>query len=583
MIRFYFIKRASRQLTMENSIKNIDDLRRVLISLDGQRIGAYRELTGEYDYGDFVLTVEYIPDDPSKQSARMRTRVSLDTAKFPRDVFNTRSREIGARDFLIRAISSTASRFVKPIAGIKGGKLTIDRLGQEILENTALVLGNEFIEARFSVDLPLKKERIPGPQAANLFIDTIPRIIRECLIFKNLDGEGLADWIETNEDADTARSLLDGLGLAAFVADGSVLPRNSFADPRPLAKGAAPFKAPDELAVTLDLPNAGKVRGLGIPKGITLITGGGAQGKSTLLDALALGVYNHVPEDGRELVVTAGDAVGIRAEEGRRIENVDISPFFSSMERGIDTNRYSVPFASQAVSQAANIMEAIEIGTSLLIIDESTSSAEIIDRDARMQELISPDRETVIPLVDILPLLKSRKNISTIIASSAGDFLEIADTVILLNRFEPSFATTEAKRIASEHPSGRISRADDFPSEIERVPLSHSLEPYKNPSPERSRFYGRGFIQYGDEFIDCSKVIQLVSHSQGRSISRSIALVHRLMDSSKSLADAVEKVMERVNGVGLDTLSGRMMGDLASFRAYELAAAINRMKKIKVK
>ncbi|MDP2984713.1 MAG: ABC-ATPase domain-containing protein [Candidatus Latescibacter sp.] len=569
---------------MEISIKKIDDLRKVLFSLDGQRIGAYRELAGEYDYGDFILTVDYIPDDPSKQSSRMRARVSLDTAKFPRDVFNTRSREIGARDFLVRAICSTAARFSRPVTGIKGGKVIIDRPGQEILENTALVLGNDCIEVRFSVDLPVKRERIPGQQAAALFIDTIPRIIRECLIFKNLDGEGLAEWIETNEDADAARLMLDGLGLAAFVADGSVLPRISFVDPRALVKDAAPFKAPDELAVTLDLPNAGKVRGMGIPKGITLVTGGGAQGKSTLLDALALGVYNHIPEDGRELVVTAEDAVGIRAEEGRRIENVDISPFFSSLERGMDTRHFSAPFASPAVSQAANIMEAVEIGTSLLIIDESTSAADIMDHDARMQELIPADQETVTTLVDILPLLKSQNKISVIIAANcAGDYLEIADTVISLNRFQPFFATTDAKRIVAEHPSGRTSRAGDFPSVIERLPLSHSLEPYKNPSPDRSRFYGRGFIQYGDEFIDCSKVVQLVSHSQGRSISRSIALVHRLMDSSKSLADAVEKVMERVNGVGLDTLSGRLMGDLASFRPYELAAAINRMRRVKVK
>jgi predicted ABC-class ATPase len=568
---------------MMTSTKKIDDLRKILFSLDGKRLEAYKELAGEYDYGDFILVIEYIPENPSRQLSRMRVRIPFETAKFPRDVFNTKSREIGARDFLIRSISFSAAKVSQSTTGIKGGKIVIDRPGQEILENTALIVGDGNIEVRFSVDLPSKKEKIPGHQAAILLDKTIPKIIRECLIYLNMDGEGLAEWIEANEDADAARSMLDELGLAAFVADGSILPRNSFSDPRPLFNGAVPFNAPEELAITLTLPNRGNVRGMGIPKGITLITGGGSQGKSTLIDTLILGVYNHIPKDGRELVITAGDAVGIRSEEGRRIENVDVSPFFSSLERGKDTKRYSTPFASPALSQAANIMEAIEIGTSLLVIDEETSAADIMDHDSRMQELIPETQETVTSLVDILPHLKTKKNISTIISSNcSGDYLEIADTVIVMNRFQPLSATTEAKKIINEQPSGRMARAVDFPDSIGRLPIGHSLEPFKNPSPEGTRFYGRGYIQYGDEFIDCTKVVQLISHSQGRSISRSIALVHRLIDSSKSLSEAVENVMTRVNTIGLDTLSGRLMGDLASFRPYELAAAINRMKKLKV-
>ncbi|MFA6472156.1 MAG: ABC-ATPase domain-containing protein [Candidatus Latescibacterota bacterium] len=559
-----------------------EDLIRVILSLNGKRAEAYRELAGEYDYDDFILVVDYIPDNPSKQSSRIRARVPLDAAKYPYDVFNTKSREIGARDFLIRSVSFAAAKVSKSAHGIRGGKIVTERPGQEIIENTALVMGDNYIEARFSVDLPLKGDKIPGNLTVELFGNIIPKIIKECLFFKNLDGDGLAEWIETNEDADAVRSMLDEMGLVAFVADGSLLPRNGYGDPRPLFNGAVPFISPDELAVTLQLPNAGEVRGMGIPKGITLITGGG-QRKSTLIEALALGVYNHIPKDGRQLVITAGDAVAIRAEEGRRIENVDISPFISSHEPGKDPKHYSTPFSSPAVSQAANIMEAVEIGTSLLIIDEATSAADIMDQDARMQKLFSDSQETVTPLVDILPFLKTKKNISTIIVSnSAGDFLEIADTVVSLKEFQPLAVTAEAKSIVKQYPSGRTPRAVDFPQTIHRYPLGHSLEPFKSPYPEGSKSFGRGYIQYGDEFIDCTKVVQLITYSQGKSISRSISLLHRLIDSSKSLSDAVEKVMDRVNTIGLDTLSGRLMGDLSAFRAYELAAAINRMRKLKV-
>ena len=561
---------------MVTTVHELDTLKKTLTSLDGRQVAAYIELAGEYDYGDFTLIIDHIPDDPARQPARMRARVRMETARFPRDVFNTRSREIGARDFLARALASAAARFQGTPSGERASRVHIDRPGREILETTAVVTGDGFIEARFTVDLPLRRDKIAGNIAAELFLTAIPRMIRGGLLFGNIDGEGLADWIEANEDADAARSMLAERGLVAFVADGSVLPGKS----RDMLRVA--FRAPEDLAVTLELPNVGKTRGMGIPKGITLVAGGRGAGKSTLLRAIELGVYNHIPGDGRELVVTAGDAVGIRAEEGRRIEKVDISPFFASSE-GDDTRRYSAHSASASASQAANLMEAIEIGASLLIIDEDTSAAELITRDARFQALVPPDRDAITTLVDILPALRDRMGISAVVAVSSGDYLDIADTIILMNRYVPASATAEARRIRDEFPARRVSRAVDFPPPEPRCPLVFSLEPEKVSSGNRQRPRGRGFVQYGDEFIDCSRNAQLVSPAQERAISRGIALVHRLMEGSKSLREAVDRVMERVNAVGLDTLSGRLMGDLGSFRAHELAAAVNRLKRLKVK
>ena len=564
------------------TIQDQDILRRILISLDGRYISSYNEMIGEFDFGDFILSIDFIPDDPSKQPARLRARIALETARFPRDVFNNRSREIGARDFIARAFAGAASRLLNPPAGKKGPRVYIDRPGQEILETSAVAVGNGFLETRFSAELPVRRDKILGEQAIDLIFNVLPKIIRSALHFKNIDGEGLADWIEANEDADAARSLLAEQGLVAFVADGSVMTGQALREQRLSGPVLVPFRSPEELAVTLDLPNSGKTRGMGIPKGLTLIAGAGGQGKTTLLKALELGVYNHIPGDGRELVVAVGDTVGIRVEEGRRIENVDISPFYATYG-GVDAKHYSARQASLPVSQAANFMEALEIGASLVIIDEDTSSAELMSRDARHQALIPPGQETVTTFVDILPVTRDLFGVSAIISASSGDYLDVADSVILLENFQARSGIEEARRIIAEHPSGRIPDMRTPAGRVDRTPLSHSLEPDKPSPQDRFRPSSRGYVQYGGEFIDCTRVTQLVSVGQARAISRAIALVHRFMDSAKSLRGAVEQVMERVDSIGLDTLSGRLMGDLSRFRAYELVAAINRMKRLKVK
>jgi predicted ABC-class ATPase len=197
--------------------------------------------------------------------------------------------------------------------------------------------------------------------------------------------------------------------------------------------------------------------------------------------------------------------------------------------------------------------------------------------------LIPREKETVTTFLDILPDIRNRLGVSTVIIADTGDYLDIADTVITMDNYQPIVITDRAKQVARECPSARMARLERPPVPLQRLPLSHSLEPEKTGPQDRSRAVGRAYVQYGGEYIDCSRVTQLVSVSQGRSISRGIALVHRFMDSSRSLREAVDRVMDRVKNVGLDTLSGRLMGDLSAFRAYELAAAVNRMKKMKVK
>ncbi|MFC1540925.1 P-loop domain-containing protein, partial [Candidatus Latescibacterota bacterium] len=498
----------------------------------------------------------------------------------PFDIFNTKSREIAARDFIARSFAAKAERYSLSTAGGKNGQISIERHSHELLETNAVVIGNEIIEIRFTVQLPVKFGKISCGDAVELFMRRVPGIIHDCLLFRNLDGEKLANWIETNEDADYIRNYLPERGLVAFIADGSIFKIHGGGK----LKDPEPFRSPDELAVTFDVPNRGEIRGMGIPAGITVLNGGFSQGKSTFLQAIELGVYNHIYGDGREFIITVPDAVSIRVEEGRRVENVDISPFISTKTGLFDAKNYSTPHAAPAASMAANIIEALEIGTSFLLFDDETIVSNFTGRDARLQALIPKNSEPFTSLLDNLPLLRDKHGISSIVVGASGDYFDIADTVIIMNNYKPSVMTEEAKKIAREQPTGRTNESKEtFPIPSGRSPLNHSLEPPKSKGSESARPPGKRFVQYGDEFIDVSYVSQLVNQSQSRAISRGIAMVYKLMDGSQSLKDAVTKVMKRVETIGLDALSNRLMGDLASFRAHELAAAINRMRKLKVK
>ena len=174
-------------------------------------------------------------------------------------------------------------------------------------------------------------------------------------------------------------------------------------------KNGIHFVSPSSMEVTLNLPNHGPLKGMGIPKGITLIVGGGYHGKSTLLEALELGVYNHIAGDGREYVITESDAVKIRAEDGRSIKSADISLFINDLPNGKDTCCFYTEDASGSTSQAANVMEAIETGSRLLLIDEDTSATNFMIRDELMQRVVKRSQEPITPFIERVQWLAQEK------------------------------------------------------------------------------------------------------------------------------------------------------------------------------
>jgi predicted ABC-class ATPase len=562
------------------------DLRNTLSRIDGRGYKAYMDIRGEYNFDLFTLIIDHVQGDPFATPSRVRVMVPQRLAGFPKETFAGKSRSIALRDFITRRFYESARQYSKGSRGTgKGGLIAIDRPGQEILERTSAFIDPGKVEVRFVMGLPAFGRRVAGTHAISMFTEELPSIVRASLLFESMNERALFQHIKAAEDADFLRDSLNGMGLVAFVADGAVLPRASGVDPRPMRTGnVVGFRSPRSLRTEVNLPNAGKVSGMGIPRGVTLIVGGGYHGKSTLLNALELGVYDHIPGDGRELVVTDPTAMKIRAEDGRRIEKTDISPFIDNLPFGRDTVQFSTEDASGSTSQAANIIEALEVGSSLLLIDEDTSATNFMIRDQRMQELVSKEKEPITPFVDKVRQLHSGLGVSTILViGGSGDYFEVADRVICMIDYLPHDLTDEARDVAERYRTQRKQEGGDvFGRLTHRIPLARSFDPSKGRRDVKISSKGLQSIAFGTHNIDLGEVEQLVDSSQTRAIGDAIYYAMGLMREHMTIKELVSRIMEDISQRGLDILSERPVGDYALFRAQELAAAINRLRTLEV-
>lgn len=557
------------------------DLRRKIKFLEGKGYKQYRSLQGSYDFGDFTLVLEHIQGDPFASPSRVKVVVRGDKAGFPPSYYRNYPRKLGLENFLAQELRKACQRASKRMGTGNSGLLRAHGPGQEILpRSTICILGQGTVEARFFVGLPASGRRILSNAAEELLLKLLPEVVHQALFFSPHKSSRLETFVETTEDAEFLRKKLVELGLVAFVAEQSILPRASGVDPRP-ASYAVPFEVPQELAVEIHLPNRGLLRGMGIPQGITLIAGGGFHGKSTLLRALELGVYDHVPGDGRELVVSVHETVKIRAEDGRSVAGVDISPFIDFLPLGQNTSFFNTPCASGSTSQAANIMEALEIGAKVLLIDEDTSATNFMIRDARMQALISKDKEPITPFLDRVREIYQNFGVSSIIVvGGCGDYLEVADLVIAMDNYRPKVVTAKAREIINQFPSQRKREAL---KPFAKIPLRRvtkgALNPFKG-SKEVAKARGRLEIIWGREEIDLSAVEQIVDEDQTRALA--LGLSYLAKRPSLVIKEAVQEVEEKVFKHGPLVLSPYSRGDLAGFRRFELAAALNRLRSLVV-
>ncbi|MFH7243451.1 MAG: ABC-ATPase domain-containing protein [Spirulina sp.] len=553
--------------------------------LDGQGYGAYKSLKGAYPFEGFILHIDHVQGDPFAAPSRVRVEMSQAVAGFPAELWQTPGRAVALADFLIRAAYQATQRRERQAGSGKSGLIGVVRPSQAILNRSAAHVTADKVELRLTVGLPAFGRRIAGRQAADLLCRALPDLVDNTLRYKSLDAAAIQRHLDCAEDADVLRSQLHDHGLVAFVADGAVLPRRSGVDERPLADRAVPFQSPESLRVTLTCPHAGSVTGLGIPQGITLIVGGGYHGKSTLLRALEAGVYNHIPGDGRHQVVTDGAAVKVRAEDGRSIAGVDISPFIGHLPQGQSTRQFSTTNASGSTSQAATIIEALEAGARVLLVDEDTSATNFMIRDRRMQALIAKDREPITPFIDKVRQIYTDYGLSTVmVMGGSGDYFDVADTVIALDEFVPQDVTTQAKAIVAQYPTDRHREGGThFGDLTPRIVQPHSIDPSKGRRSVNLKARDTDHLQIGTEAIDLSAVEQLVEPGQVRAIAEAIVYAQRYhMTPDRPLPDVVAAVMADLANHGLDALTDWPMGDLAMFRGLELAAAINRLRSLQV-
>ena len=578
---------TSRPRTHGHQVSTHEELTRLLDRIDGRGYKAYKELKGEWRLPDFRLVVDHVQGDPFADPSRVRAFLDAEVTGLPPEACRPGARAVGTGCLLARRFQKVAREQERRRGSGKSGAILIEAPGQEVIPNTAVLVREDgSVEARFKVGLPARGRRVLGEEAKRLLLDDVPGIVEESLRARAFDPDEIQAHWEANEDAQALRAALDGRGLVAFVADGARLPRRSGVDDRPLeGEGVVPFRSPDSLRITLEAPNAGEIAGMGVPRGVTLIVGGGYHGKSTLLRALERGVYNHRPGDGRERVVTDPDAVKIRAEDGRSVAGVDISPFIGDLPDGTDTRRFSTPNASGSTSQAAAIMEALEAGASALLVDEDTAATNFMIRDRRMQTLVPREREPITPFIDrVRELWEGRSVSSVLVLGGSGDYLDVADTVIAMTDYRPEDVGERAAEVARDLPTGRIAEAPEpFPESPPRVPVKASVDPSRGKRAVKIRVQGPDRIQFGTGELDLSAVDQLVSWAQTRALSEGLVLArNRFMEDGTDLPGILNRVMEALGEEGLDILGWGNSGDLALFRRHELAAALNRLRGLEV-
>lgn len=573
-----------------------NDLADTLRRLDRKPYPAYKDLRGRYDFGPFTLSVDHVQGDPFAAPSRLSIHIPHKHSGLPADLYSNKSRRTGTESFLATTFAEACRDSSEHTGSGKSGLLNIDAPGQQVLSRTCCEITELVTIIRFVAGLPASGRRILGSAAAQLLTKTIPDVVEDSLQYENLDARALSLAANTNENADALRALLDERGLIAFVANGAILPRASGVDDRPMM-GAVPFQSPESLHTSLVRPHGGEIAGMGIPAGVTLIVGGGYHGKSTLLNALERGVYNHRPRDGRELVVSRADAAKIRAEDGRSVVKVDLSPFINNLPGGKDTKAFTSENASGSTSQAANIIEAIEAGATCLLLDEDISATNFLIRDERMQQLIAPEKEPITPFVQHVRSLYDDHGVSTILVlGGSGDYFGPADRVLAMDNYLPRDLTSEAKQLAGK--AVTAARRFEAPAS-RRVPDPASINPFKSAGPYRGNRRGDGHrsrpprqnikahgtraLSFGSEEIDLSLLSQLVDDSQARAIGRALAYAREhTLDGHTSLPEALANVTALIAADGLTALDPHPPGDLAEFRLQEFAAALNRLRSLQI-
>ena len=560
------------------------ELKNILNKIDRRSYPAYKDIKGVYGFSVYSLSIDHVQGDPFAAPSKLSIRVSGVSAGFPHGMYDKKHRRIALQDELTRLFGKQTAQFSCKAKGSgKSGAISVSRCGQEVLERTACTISpeNGDILMRFEVGFPANGRTINSRELERIIFEFLHVCVKKSLIYKNLDSDRMSRVTELSDDQEYIRSMLPELGLCAFVANGSILPRESGVSAHPM-KGGIRFKSPKELEVSLTLPHRGTIAGMGIRKGITLIVGGGYHGKSTLLKALEMGVYNHISGDGREYVITDNTAVKIRAEDGRSIKKTDISMFISNLPNGKETVEFETEDASGSTSQAANVIEGIESGASLLLIDEDTSATNFMIRDELMQHVIHRDMEPITPFIDRIRELYERFGISTIIvAGSSGSYFRTADSIIQMDRYVPKditdYAKNEAKRFDVHSEPAEQAALPSF----KRIP-TRSKE-FMGNERIKIKTLSRDGVVINRETIDLRYVEQISDSEQVTALGHCIKFAQRnIIDGRKNMRQIVDELENLIENKSLAEIceNKSSVASMARPRRQEIFACFNRYRNL---
>ena len=558
------------------------DLRSLLNRIDHRGYPAYKDTRGTYQFPGYVLSIDHVQGDPFASPSKVSVHVKGKTAAFPQELYREAHQRIALQDELTRQFGRRAEQFAFKAKGSgKSGLISVSRCGQEVLERTACRIdpSSGDIILRMEIGFPANGRTINARELEKILFDFVPECVKHALLYKNVDAKRLRSIIDLAEDQHYIREMLPKMGLCAFVADGSILPRESGISPRPM-KGGVKFRSPKELEVTMELPHRGKITGMGIRKGITLIVGGGYHGKSTLLKALELGVYDHIAGDGREYVITDHTAMKIRAEDGRSIRKTDISMFINDLPNGRDTVGFCTEDASGSTSQAANVVESIEAGASLLLIDEDTSATNFMIRDELMQRVIHRDMEPITPFIERIRELYEDYGISTVIvAGSSGAYFHIADTIIQMDRYVPKDITEYAKKEAESYPVITGPEAPAEKPDFRRCPQPSPA--FKGNDRIKMKTLSREGVMINKETIDLRYVEQIADSEQVTALGHCMRYAQKhILNGRKDLRQVVEELEQVMEKGTLSALceSSSSVSCMAMPRKQEIFACFNRYR-----
>jgi predicted ABC-class ATPase len=548
-------------------LKNLNlNLRRI----DGRPYGAYKGIRGRYNFHDFILNIYHIQGDPFAAPSGIRILMPLENSGIPSEFYDTKIRAIALADYLLRKVGPGIISLSKPMGSGQSGVFSIVLPGPEVIERNTARIFNGQLDLRFQLGLPGDGRRVMADAAFELLAQDLPAALSEALYYANIDHKEMSEHVRCVELQELLRAELIKGNYVSFIAEGSVLPRRSGASQEPHLS-AIPFNSPEEFKKVFII-NGEPISGMAIPQGLTVITGGGYHGKSTLLKAIQAGVWNHIPGDGREKVVTLSAAVKIRSEDGRYVGGTDISGLIGNLPGGVDTHHFVTESASGSTSQATNFNEALCLGANLLLIDEDISAVNFLVCDSRMKALIPKEKEPITPLsVKIRDYISSGISFIMVIGACA-DYVDLADQILCLDNYVVRSIKTEVKP-----PKGAplaIKTAASVRVDFKSIDGIGSLR----TKGEKIKILGAGRLNFGDCETDLSFQDHIAEKGQLYAIATAISGIVRRNEDPVGLHKLLKEVQKGLEEGGPDSLADKVTSNLSTPRIYEIGAGLFRLR-----